>query len=281
MAGPGGADGGNDGGSDGPWERWQQTLASKANLARRKQADPSYAPRKLFGGRKNIKINVGKKTNVTQAELAQSLWNQKYQQNFLTGFNPRKASAAGKKVVSQINDLSSGKGKYKGKSAAWRRNEAIRVLTQAGINNAAGRLNADFAGADRPAPRPRGGSKKPKTRQPNTSPVGGGPTSSPAVNTQIDATQAALNAAIAAINAQATGYSTTMQSFADSFSGGTETTGPVWPGAPTWVKTFDDYRKWKRMQSAETGYLSTVNTGSTGLSSDDYDDNVSVTTLTG
>lgn len=133
-----------------------------------------------------------------------------------------------------------------------------------------------------PPPKPsHSGGGSVSTPKPSYAPVGGGPTSSAKVNTQITATQQALNAAIAAINAQATGYNTAMQSFADSFSSPAETTGPVWPGAPAWVKTFDDYRKWKRQQSAETGYLSTINTSSTGLTNEEAMKNVVVTALTG
>lgn len=133
-----------------------------------------------------------------------------------------------------------------------------------------------------PPPKPsHSGGGSVSTPKPSYAPVGGGPTSSASVNNQITATQQALNAAIAAINAQATGYNTAMQSFANSFSSPAETTGPVWPGAPAWVKTFDDYRKWKRQQSAETGYLSTINTSSTGLTDEEAMKNVVVTALTG
>ena len=156
MAGPGGASGGNDGGSDGPWERWRQQLASRRYNAVRKQEDPSYAPRSLFGGRKNVSINVGKGTNVTQAEIAEEAYLKAKARDHTTGFNPRKANEAGKKVVDQISNLNAGKGDYEGKSAQWRRNEAVRVLANAGVYNAAGRLDADFAGADNPAA-PRGG----------------------------------------------------------------------------------------------------------------------------
>jgi len=156
MAGAGGAEGGNAGGSDGPWDRWRQTLASRRYNAVRKEEDPSYAPRSLFGGRKNISINVGKGTNVTQAEIAEEAYLKAKERSHTTAFNPRKASEAGKKVVDQINDLNAGKGDYEGKSPQWRRNEAVRVLANAGVYNAAGRLDADFAGADKPAA-PRGG----------------------------------------------------------------------------------------------------------------------------
>ncbi len=136
------------------------------------------------------------------------------------------------------------------------------------------------------APTPRAISRpKPKpARKVNTKPVGSGPTSSVKVNTKITATQAALNAAIAAINAMASGYTAAPSSYTtptttDPTAATTTTNTSAYPDAPTWVKTFEDYKKWKRQQSAQTGYLSTVNTSSTGLTDDEYDDNVTVTKL--
>lgn len=113
-----------------------------------------------------------------------------------------------------------------------------------------------------------GGSSSSSSR-PSYAPAPGGSTSSATVNTEIDATTRALNAAISAINAMASGYG----------SPSTLGTSPF-PGAPSNVRTYDDWIKWKRKQSAETGYLSTVNTGSTGLSDDEMDENVVVTALT-
>jgi len=134
-----------------------------------------------------------------------------------------------------------------------------------------------------PAPAPAPSSSGIKAAPVNTAPVGGGPTSSAPVNTQISATQQALNAAVAAINAQAIGYSTQMQNLTQAFNAANATppAAPVWPGAPSWVKSFDDYKKWKRQQSAETGYLSTINTTPTGLTTEQMDNNVTVTALTG
>jgi len=55
----------------------------------------------------------------------------------------------------------------------------------------------------------------------------------------------------------------------------------MWPGAPSWVKSFDDYTRWKRQQSTATGFLSTVKTSSTGLTPEELIKNVLVTKLTG
>ena len=104
--------------------------------------------------------------------------------------------------------------------------------------------------------------------RPSYAPAPGGTTSSTSVNAEITATQQALNAAISAINAMASGYGTS------------STAASPFPDAPASVKTYDDYVKWKRSQSAQTGYLSTVTTGSTGLSDDEMDENVVVTALT-
>ena len=93
-------------------------------------------------------------------------------------------------------------------------------------------------------------------------------TSSSSVNTQISATERALNAAISAINAMASGYGTS------------STAASPFPDAPASVKTYEDYVKWKRKQSASTGFLGTINTGSTGLSADEMDENVVLTALT-
>ncbi|MCP4830113.1 MAG: hypothetical protein GY889_14680 [Proteobacteria bacterium] len=111
----------------------------------------------------------------------------------------------------------------------------------------------------------------------NTASKVGGTTSSAPVNTGIGATQTALVAAINAINAMATGYAA--QPAATQTQQATQT--QMWPGAPSWVKSFDDYTRWKRQQSAATGFLSTVKTSSTGLTPEELIKNVLVTKLTG
>jgi len=113
-----------------------------------------------------------------------------------------------------------------------------------------------------------GGGSSSSSSRPSYAPAPGGSTSSTSVNAEITATQQALNAAISAINAMASGYGTS------------STAASPFPDAPASVKTYDDYVKWKRSQSAQTGYLSTVTTGSTGLSDDEMDENVVVTALT-
>ena len=88
--------------------------------------------------------------------------------------------------------------------------------------------------------------------------------------TQINALTNALSNAIAAIAAISSGTSTTET-----------TTAQTWPGAPDWVKNFDDYRKWLAQKSASTGFLSTLGTSTTGMSLDDYVKNIKVTALGG
>jgi len=92
--------------------------------------------------------------------------------------------------------------------------------------------------------------------------------------TQINALTNALSNAIAAIAAISSGTSTTT----DATSGET-TTAQTWPGAPDWVKNFEDYRKWLAQKSASTGFISTIGTSTTGMSLDDYVENIKVTVL--
>ena len=89
------------------------------------------------------------------------------------------------------------------------------------------------------------------------------------VNTQVTTLQSQLATAVAAIKNLQTSYNTKPT-----------VTAPRWPGAPDWVQTFDDYRKWMRSKSAVSGYISTIKTGSSGLLTDDYQKNVNVTALT-
>ena len=89
------------------------------------------------------------------------------------------------------------------------------------------------------------------------------------INTEVTTLQSQLATAVAAIKNLQTGYNTKP-----------EVTAPKWPGAPDWVKTFEDYRKWMRMKSAESGFISTIKTGSSGLLTDDYKKNIKVTALT-
>lgn len=89
------------------------------------------------------------------------------------------------------------------------------------------------------------------------------------INTEVTTLQSQLATAVAAIKNLQTSYNTKP-----------EVTTPQWPGAPEWVQTFDDYRKWMRSKSAESGYISTIKTGSSGLLTDDYKKNVKVTALT-
>lgn len=88
---------------------------------------------------------------------------------------------------------------------------------------------------------------------------------------QINTLTSALSSALAAISAISQGYSAT----ASSTAGQT-----TWPGAPDWVKNFTDYRKWLASKSQTTGYLSTLNTSSTGMSLAEMLENVNVTALT-
>lgn len=89
------------------------------------------------------------------------------------------------------------------------------------------------------------------------------------INTEVTTLQSQLATAVAAIKNLQTSYNTKP-----------EVTAPKWPGAPDWVQTFEDYRKWMRSKSAESGYISTIKTGSSGLLTDDYKQNVKVTALT-
>ena len=50
--------------------------------------------------------------------------------------------------------------------------------------------------------------------------------------------------------------------------------------APSWVKTFDDYRRWIAMRSGQQGFLSTILTGGTGLRPQDYGAGVRRSVLT-
>ena len=50
--------------------------------------------------------------------------------------------------------------------------------------------------------------------------------------------------------------------------------------APSWVKTFDDYRRWIAMRSGQQGVLSTNLTGGTGLRPQDYGAGVRRSVLT-
>ena len=124
---------------------------------------------------------------------------------------------------------------------------------------------SDYKSNPEPAPAPA--PKPPSTSvgvryagPPKYAPVGGGPTSSASVNTGVSNVTAAVNTGTAAITAAAN---------------------PDYPDAPSWVKNQADFIKWKKSQSATTGFISTINTSSTGLTEDEYDDNVKVTALTG
>ena len=92
----------------------------------------------------------------------------------------------------------------------------------------------------------------------------------------INSLTTALSNAIAAIAAISSGTSTTT----DATSGET-TTAQTWPGAPDWVKNFEDYRKWLAQKSASTGFISTIGTSTTGMTLDDYVENIKVTVLGG
>ena len=54
-----------------------------------------------------------------------------------------------------------------------------------------------------------------------------------------------------------------------------------WPGTPTWVQTFTDYRKWVRMRSKEKGYESTIMTSTTGLTEEQMNQNLVINALSG
>lgn len=53
------------------------------------------------------------------------------------------------------------------------------------------------------------------------------------------------------------------------------------PGAPASVQTPEDYRKWRKAQSAKSGWKSTIVTGPSGLDEDEYGKNIKKTVLTG
>jgi len=91
---------------------------------------------------------------------------------------------------------------------------------------------------------------------------------------QINSLTTALSNAIAAIAAISSGTSTTTAA-----TSGETTIAQTWPGAPDWVKNFEDYRKWLRQKSASTGFISTIGTSTTGMSLDEYVENIKVTVL--
>lgn len=53
------------------------------------------------------------------------------------------------------------------------------------------------------------------------------------------------------------------------------------PGAPSSVQSPEDYRKWRKAQSAKSGWKSTIVTGPSGLDEDEYGKNIKKTVLTG
>jgi len=54
-----------------------------------------------------------------------------------------------------------------------------------------------------------------------------------------------------------------------------------WPGTPTWVRSFEDYRRWQTVRSKEKGYQSTIMTSTTGLTDEEMTSNLKVTSLSG
>ena len=225
-----------------------------------------------LGGNKGKKGIYGSNTNVSSAELAYNIFkqNQNSGMNYMSNSSRRAIKKTTSSVLDQIKSID----KNKKKSASENKNAVAQLLANLGVNNAYTRLGSDFGGS--------GSSNKgtdnnnnntnntnnTNNNTNNTNNTNTTTTSSSTVNAQIDELNSALAAALAAINAMSTGYNTQ-----------TETQTNQWPGAPDWVKNFEDYRKWLRMKSSSTGYLSTLNTSSTGMSLTDYIQNVNVTTL--
>lgn len=131
--------------------------------------------------------------------------------------------------------------------------------------NDTGKTKAEEAAAAAAASTGSGGSGGSGSRSSGSSsgtrsyaPVSSGSTSSAAVNAAIAETETAV------ANAQAD-VSTVAKS--------------PWPDAPPEVQTYDQYLAWRRAQSAQTGFQSTVQTGSTGLNDDEMNSDVLVTSL--
>lgn len=123
---------------------------------------------------------------------------------------------------------------------------------------------SEWTHRDQPEPKPEPKKSSGTSRgvrysgPPKYAPVDSGPTSSSLVNTGISNVNTAVAAGTAAVTAAAN---------------------PDYPGAPSWVKNHADFIKWKKSQSAQSGFISTINTSSTGLTDDEYEEYVKVTAL--
>lgn len=124
-----------------------------------------------------------------------------------------------------------------------------------------------------------------------------GETSSKAVNAGIRTVDDAMAYYEAKLEEAATGYATQLSEYETNFAtelakrdtefktaldeAKEEARLRQWPGTPTWVQTFADYRKWVRMRSKEKGYESTIMTSSTGLTEEEMTTGLKVTSLSG
>ena len=137
----------------------------------------------------------------------------------------------------------------------------------------------------------------------SSAPIGGsdhtdtGETSSVTVNTGIQTVEDAIKHFEEKLAAAQTGYETALSEQEATFAtelakrdtefktaldeAKEEARLRQWPGTPTWVQTFTDYRKWVRMRSKEKGYESTIMTSTTGLTEEQMNQNLVINALSG
>jgi hypothetical protein len=187
--------------------------------------------------------------------------------NQRTAYNLETRTGPGttKSVAHAIKAANLGTGAYSGKSTVVRRTAALRMLRRAGVTDGASYLLASF------------GTKGVKTTtDPVADPVadtgGNGGGNGGGGNGDVASISNAVGTAASILQKAATGMP------------GADGPNLMWPGAPSWVKTFADYQRWIRIRSTQKGFYSTILaggggstiSGSTGSATSSY-----VTSLTG
>jgi hypothetical protein len=265
----------NEGGGESQYEAEMDRLKNKSKRAQKA----------IRAGVKNTRYgasgNALSGTTLSAATVSVGLYgkSEAYNEHYGGTFTAREIETRGRdtggernlrttSVVHAVKAANLGTGAYAGKSTAVRRAAAERMLRRAGVTDGSSYLNASFgtAGVAAPAPAPGPAAAAP-------APGGGGGGGGP------DGDVAAIGGAVAAagsILAQAaTGYGTGQPGAPNA----------MWPGAPSWVKSFSDYQRWIRMRSSQQGFYSTIIGGgggttlsgtSSGSSTSSY-----VTSLTG
>lgn len=249
--GPGGngAGGNAEGGGEQEFEREMDRLKRKARISQRAINVGGAKTTTRWGASANPLSG----TVLSAAMVSVGLYGQTQEGsegwgNMRTAYNLETRTGPGttKSVAHAIKAANLGTGAYSGKSTIVRRTAALRMLRRAGVTDGASYLLASFGTAG-VTPTTSPVADPPPTSGGNGSGNGGG-------NGDVGAISSAVSSAASILASAATGYG----------SAGADGPNAMWPGAPSWVKTFSDYQRWIRIRSTQQGFYSTILAGGGG-----------------